>query len=147
MAKADKINELVQTVRKLNWEVRPKLTNTPGGNSPDDPLHRALTDLRNNEIQMSQQIRAMSLAESDVTVDEANIIEHAEAAKVSSRQLLSEFGTAREAILSLLRNFSDEDWTREHSTSTGSVSIDKIVDDLIASDKQYMERIFSAAAS
>ena len=145
MAKSDKINELVQTVRKLNWEIRPKLTNTPGGNPPGNPMHTALTDLRNNEIQISQTIRNMSLAESDVLVSEANVIEHSEASQMSSRQLLSEFGTAREAILSLLRNFTDEEWAQGHGTAEGDLSIEKIVDDLIASDRQYVERILSAA--
>lgn len=145
MAKSDKINELVQTVRKLNWEIRPKLNNTPGGNPPGNPMHTALTDIRNNEITMSQTIRNLSLAELDILVGEGNIIEHSDAAKMSSRQLLSEFGTAREAILSLLRNFSDEDWSRSRETADGTTSIEQIVDDLIASDKQYVDRILSAA--
>mgnify|MGYP001278174510 CR=1 FL=1 len=146
MAKADKINELVQTVRKLNWEVRPKLNNTAGGASEDDPLYQALVDLRNNEIKMSQQIRNMSLSEADVTVQRADVEELLQTKGVGPRQLLSEFGTAREAILSVLRNFTDEEWTREHNTTSGTISIEKMVDDLIASDKQHMERILSAVS-
>jgi hypothetical protein len=146
VAKADKINELVQTVRKLNWEVRPKLNNTAGGASEDDPLYQALVDLRNNEIKMSQQIRNMSLSEADVTVQRADVEELLQTKGVGPRQLLSEFGTAREAILSVLRNFTDEEWTREHNTTSGTISIEKMVDDLIASDKQHMERILSAVS-
>jgi hypothetical protein len=81
----------------------------------------------------------------DALIGEGNIIEHSDAAKMSSRQLLSEFGTAREAILSLLRNFSDDDWTSARETADGTTSIEQIVDDLIASDQKYVDQILNAA--
>lgn len=145
MENRSKINDLVQTVRLLNWEIRPKIDNTPGGNPPGNPLFLALVEIRDNEIQVSQTIRNMSLAEVDVLVGEGNVIEHSAAAGLGARQILSEFGTAREAILSLLRVFSENDWSRTHDTPGGTKTVEEIIDDLIASDKRSLEKITNAA--
>ena len=141
-----KIDDLVQTVRHLNWEVRPKIDNTPGGNPPGNPLFQALADIRNHEIQHSQLIRGMSLTEVGVEKEQGRVVEHIDASEIGARQLLSEFATAREAILSLLRTFSAEQWSEKHDTFEGNKSIEQIVDGLIESDKSMIERISSAVS-
>ncbi len=146
MAHTDKLSELVQTVRELNWEVRPKISSTPGSNDAGSALHTALTALRNNEVRSSQLIRSMSLAEATDDADPGRVVEHAEADTIGSRQLLSEFATAREAILSILRNLPDEDWAASHETVDGSLTYEDVVDQLIASDKEHTGQIHSAIA-
>ncbi len=146
VANIDKINELIQTVRILNWEIRGKLDNVPGGDPPENPLFRALADLRNNELTVSQTMRNMSLADTGVMIDQAAVIELARAREMGARHLLSEFGTAREAILSLLRGFRDEEWTRPHGIEGGTITVEQLVDNLIESDKEHVERIRAAAS-
>ena len=143
MAHSDKISELVQTVRLLNWEVRPKITSVSARELEGSPLHNALADLRNSEIETSQLIRGMSLAETAVEGDTGQVVEHVDASTIGSRQLLSEFGTAREAILSILRNLTDEQWAEAHQTRDGSLSYEQVVDRLIESDRKNLERIQS----
>ena len=146
MTKTDKINELVQTVRTLNWEVRPKISNAPGGDPPGNPLHQALGELRNNEVTASQLIRSMSLSETAAQMSAEQEVTHDPVDQVGTRQLLSEFATARESILSLLRNVSDEDWAQAHETPNGTKSMEQAVDDLISSDRALVERITKAAS-
>ena len=143
MAHSDKISELVQTVRLLNWEVRPKITSASARELEGSPLHHALADLRNSEIETSQLIRGMSLSESAVEGDTGQVVEHVDASTIGSRQLLSEFGTAREAILSILRNLTDEQWAESHQTRDGDLSYEQVVDRLIESDRKNLERIQS----
>ncbi|MEZ4573123.1 MAG: hypothetical protein R2849_22955 [Thermomicrobiales bacterium] len=135
---------MVQTVRKLNWEVRPKIASDPESNKAGHPLHQAIADIRNNEIRTSQLIRGMSLAEVGVEEDVGQVVEHVEADTVGARQLLSEFGTAREAILSILRTLPENEWEEAHDTFRGDKSFQDIVDDLIASDREHVAKIEAA---
>lgn len=146
MAKTDKLSAMVGTVRELNWEVRPKINNVPGGDPVGNPLHLALSELRENELKMSQLIRSMSLAETAAGQTGGRVVEHADPTTIGSRQVLSEFATAREAILSILRTLPDAQWDETRATPTGERSYDGIVDDLIESDKGYLNRIKGAAA-
>ena len=148
MTQTAKLSALVQTVRELNWEVRPKINNVPGGEPPANPLHVALSDLRENELRASQLIRGMSLAETAAGMreDQLVVVEHADPTTIGSRQVLSEFATAREAILSIIRNLTDEQWQETHNTPEGDHTYEEIVDGLIESDKAFGERIKEAAA-
>ena len=146
MAYTDKVSELVQTVRMLNWEVRPKINTTPGGNAAGNPLHQALAALRNDEIRTSQLIRGMSLAETVAEQTGGRVTEQAEASTIGSRQLLSEFATAREAILSILRNLSDAQWVETLATPDGDQTSEEVVDGLIESDKRHISQIQNAAS-
>ncbi|CAN5513888.1 hypothetical protein BH23CHL2_BH23CHL2_14920 [soil metagenome] len=144
MERSDKLSELVQTVRILNWEVRPKITSASARELEGSTLHKALTEIRNNEIQVSQLIRGISLSEEgEATEDAGDVLEHVEASTIGSRQLLSEFGTARESILSILRNISDEEWNETHETYEGTWSYEEIVDRLIESDRKNLGLIES----
>jgi hypothetical protein len=144
VANTEKLSSLVETVRILNWEVRPKIAGAPEMNKSGNPLHTALTGIRNNEIEASQQIRSMSLAETIAQQGMERLDEQAEASTIGSRQLLSEFGTAREAILSILRNLSDDQWAAGQETATGERTYLGIVDGLIESDKKFVSQIQSA---
>jgi hypothetical protein len=141
VTKVEKVNELVQMVRTLNWEVRPKIGSTPGGDPSGNPVHQALGELRDQEIVASQTIRGMSLSETAAQMAVLQEATHEPVDKVGSRQLLSEFGTARESILSLLRTISDEDWAQTHETPNGAKSMESVVDELIRTDRGLIERI------
>ena len=148
MTQIEKLSALVETVRELNWEIRPKINNVPGGDPPANALHIALSDLRENELQASQLIRSMSLAETaaGMSEDQLQVVEHPDPTTIGSRQVLSEFATAREAILSIVRNLTDDQWKETHRTPNGDRTYEELVDGLIESDKTFTKRIHDASA-
>lgn len=63
---------------------------------------------------------------------------------VSSRRLLSEFGTAREAILSVLRTLDDSAWEVKRDTPNGERSLAEVIDELIESDRSYVSNVLQS---
>jgi hypothetical protein len=59
------------------------------------------------------------------------------------RVLLSEFGTAREAILALVREMSDEQWEMDREGASGMTSIRAVIQDLVAQDQQFLSQLQS----
>jgi hypothetical protein len=160
MANTDKIDALISTVRDLNHLVRPKLTDEIGGGSGNmAEVHKIIGEMRDRELIASHSIKRMLLgnregveaeeiqsmmgtAGTQITLEEALAI-HDDVSEISTREVLSGFGTAREAILSLVRDLSDSDWT---TTSTLGDSDDRnsvaaAVDALIADDQAALARI------
>lgn len=147
MAYQEKIDALVQTVRDVNHEVRPKISNTPGGDPPGNPLHEAIIEIRDHEQGVSRLIRSLTLADLTAREEVGQLIEGRSSANIGTRQALAEFGTAREAILSILSQLSDEEWDEQRETEEGAVSVTKVIDDLIESDKTYLKKIREQAAT
>lgn len=147
MAKNEKIDALVATVRDINHEVRPKISNKEGGDPPGNPLHMAIVELRDHEQGVSRQIRSLTLADLTAREDVGELIEARSSDKIGTRQALAEFGTAREAILSILSQLNDEEWDQQRETDEGTISITKVIDDLIESDKKHMEKIRQLASA
>lgn len=143
----EKIDTLVATVREIQHEFRPKVNDAPGGNPPGNPLHQAMADLRDHEQQVSRSIRTFTIADLTAREQPGQIIEPQPISETSGRTLLSQFATAREAILSILRTLDDEQWTEEQKTEDGTTTtILQQVDHLIASDKEMVKKLHEAAA-
>jgi hypothetical protein len=136
----ERIDALVATVRDLNHEIRPKLSDTPGGDPPGNDLHTSLAKLREHEHSYSRLIRMMTLSDVAATTV-GDTFEFLDPNAVSSRRLLSEFGTAREAILSVLRTLDDEQWNVKRDTPDGQRSLVEVVDELIESDRSYVSNV------
>lgn len=145
MAKNDKVDALVSTVHDLNHEVRPKVNDVPGGDPPGNPLHVALGELRDHEASVSLVIRSLTIADLTANRQEAQVIDQQSIEEVGSRQLLSSFGTARAAILSIIRMMEDEEWDRERETQQGTTTITEVIDELIESDKVLAAKVRNAA--
>ncbi len=140
MANSDLIDSLIATYRNLNMTIRPlsdaqvdQLSDSGGS------LRDKIADLRNNELQISQQLKLMTLGEGGITGAMPEIAPIAPGLNV--RSILSEFGTAREAILALIRELSDEDWAMQREGPNGQTSIQKVIDQLIASDRKALSEI------
>jgi hypothetical protein len=144
MPQQDLIDNLIGTYRTLNMRVRPldpasAAQLTAGGTT----LREMLLDLRNQELAASQALKNMTLADSPGTAgmlpSDIDILPPAEDATV--RVLLSEFGTAREAILALIRELSDEQWAEQRTGPDGSTTIQSYVQALADRDKQLMSQV------
>lgn len=147
MARNEKIDALVQTVRDVNHEVRPKISNKPGGDPPGNPLHEAIIELRDHEQGVSRLIRSLTIADLTAREEVGELIEARSSANIGTRQALAEFGTAREAILSILSQLGDEEWEEQRETEEGTISITKVIDDLVESDKTHLKKIREQAAA
>ena len=104
MPYADKIDALIETVRGLNHQVRPKLTNTiGGGEGTGAQAHSILGGMRDTELAAALTIQSMLSGDLGGRDEKyRNPLD-----QVGSRSLLSEFTTAREAKPASLRDLTD----------------------------------------
>lgn len=139
MANSDLIDSLIATYRNLNLSIRPlpdaQMTQASGGTS----LRDLILEMRDHEMQASQQLKLMTLGEGALSGSMPEIAPSAPG--ISARSVLSEFGTAREAILALIRELSDEEWTAEHDGPNGKVTIQSFIQDLAAHDREALAKI------
>lgn len=160
MAKTDKIDALISTVRELNHRVRPSLNEDIGGGQGNQAeAHAIIGEMRNRELVASHGVKRMMLLNREgveaieiqqmmgtedarITLDEALAI-HQDAADLPTRVVMSEFASAREAILSLIRETPDEQWDKSSgSQADGALnSIAAVVDNLIDEDQKAMRKI------
>lgn len=160
MSQTDKIDALIATVRELNHQVRPKLTEDIGGGTGNmADVHNIIAEMRNRELISSHGVKRMILSAREgvdsqeiqhmmgtsgdrITLEEALAI-HEDADKLPTRQVMSEFASAREAILSLLRELPESEWTYKSTLAIdeGRDSVEAVVDSLIAADKEAMAKI------
>ncbi|MFW6075524.1 MAG: hypothetical protein ACOC9Y_08005 [Chloroflexota bacterium] len=87
----------------------------------------------------------MTIADLTVQAQEEQVLDEDAAEKLSSRRLLSSFGTAREAILSILRIMDESEWDQERETEEGPMTVTQVVDELIESDKVLAKKVLDAA--
>ncbi len=160
MAKTEKIDALISTVRELNHRVRPMLSEeTGGGQGNQAEAHAIIGEMRNRELVASHGIKRMILtaregvsateiqnmmgtADARITLEEALAI-HADASELPTRVVMSAFVSAREAILSLIRDLPDDQWgvKSDLALEDGSSSVDEVIDRLIANDQQALQKI------
>lgn len=160
MPNTDKIDALISTVRELNHQIRPKLNEDVGGGSGNmAEVHSILGEMRNRELVSSHGIKRMMLSAREgvdaqeiqnmmgtagtrITLEEALAI-HDDFETLPTRVVMSEFASAREAILSLLRELPDNEWTVKSGQALDENldSIEAVVNHLIEEDKRAMTKI------
>lgn len=160
MAQNDKIDALIATVRELNHQVRPKLTEEIGGGSGNmAEVHAILGEMRNRELVLSHGVKRMILSaradiddteiqhmmgttDNRITLEQALEI-HQDVSALPTRVVMSEFASAREAILSLLRGLPDSAWEFKSTQAIdkGQETVIQVVDSLLAEDKKAMDKI------
>ena len=142
MAHEEFINRMIATYRDLNLLVRPipedVLNRRTGGEaSIRDQLQR----LRDNELRFTQATKELLTGQTipEDLVDEAPIIglEHE---GDPSRVLLSQFGTARESLLAMLREMTEEQWSE---TRTGGRTMVARIEGLLENDQKVLTRVQS----
>jgi hypothetical protein len=156
----DKIDALIATVRELNHQVRPKLTEEIGGGSGNmGEVHTILGEMRNRELVLSHGIKRMILSsradiedseiqnmmgttDNRITLEQALEI-HQDVSLLPTRVVMSEFASAREAILSLLRGLPDSSWEYKSTQAIdkGQDTVIQVVDSLLEEDKKAMDKI------
>jgi hypothetical protein len=139
----DLIDSLIATYRTLNLTIRPlqqEQALTPGANGKS--VRDLIASMRERELITSQQLKNMTLA--DTTIAPARDMTPPDPADAQNvRVLLSEFGTAREAILALVREMSDEQWEMDREGASGMTSIRAVIQDLVAQDQQFLSQLQS----
>ena len=142
MAHEELVNRMIATYRDLNLLIRP---------IPDDVLNRrsggeasirdVLQRLRDDELRFTQTTKEILTGQSipEDFVDESPIIglEHE---GDSSRVLLSQFGTARESLLAMLREMTEEQWT---AAGSGGRTMVARIEGLLENDQKVLTRVQS----
>lgn len=149
MADQEIINALIATYRELNHKVRAaSLPAAPVDvdRASEDSLDGLLLRLRNRELNASQAIKGMVSTADHMTIedDESLEIRGAEipiTGELTPAILLSQFGTAREATLSLVRNLPAEEWDKTYPTPRGEMTLRQYLQTLVDRDRERMRQI------
>ena len=143
MAHADLIDSLIATYRTLNMRVCPLDPATVAqASSAGTTMRDIIADMRNQELTASQTLKNMTLSDSaagGISTHEVEILPPSDEQNV--RVLLSEFGTAREAILALIRELSDDQWSAERPGANGPTSVHAHIQALVERDKQVLAQV------
>ncbi len=147
MADRDVIDGLIATYRELNQRFRPKLLTLNSGQDPRSNPNSAigiLYRLRNRELNASQAVKEMLLSgETSITDDEAEplVTLQQTALGLTAAVLLSQFGTAREATLAMVRDLPDEVWQQAFNTPLGQMTLREYLQSLVERDRAAMEQL------
>ncbi len=137
MAHSDVIDSLIATYRNLNLKIRPLDAAATASNGSS--LLETIASMRESEIRASQMIKLMTLG--DAAGGTAIPDAPPSANPNNVRTLLSEFGTAREAILATVREMSEEDLVAERPGFEGASSIRQVLEQIVARDQKVMQSI------
>ena len=147
MGEQELFNGLIATYRELNLKVRAlpeeRLTLGRSGNTVRD----VVLEMRDDELRFSQALKdrlsgvALSGAFGDRATTELIEIPSPDDTTV---EIISQFGTARESTLAMLRGMAPETWDdREH----GPTTVREATEGLLASDGTHLEKIVTLLGS
>lgn len=147
MADRDVIEGLIATYRELNQRFRPLFQALDSGaGSVDDPTTPLgiLYRLRNRELNASQAIKEMLRGGERTILDDEGeplVTLQQTALGLLPTVLLSQFGTAREATLAMVRDLPDEVWQQEFNTPRGRMTLRAYLETLIARDRELLRAL------
>src|ERR687894_622482 len=141
MGEQELFNGLIATYRELNLKVRPlpdeRLTLGRAGESVRD----VVLTMRDHELRFSQALKdrlsggALSGAFGDK--GETTLIE-IPSPDDTTTEVISQFGTARESTLAMLRGMAPEIWD---DSELGPTTVREATRDLLANDAAHLEKI------
>lgn len=146
MGEQELFNGLIATYRDLNLKVRPLSEERLNLGKSHSSVRSVIGDMRDDELRFSQALKSRlsggemidvltaAVAGGDVYVGEGD----------STIELLSQFGTARESTLAMLRGMAPEQWD---DTALGKLTIRGASDALLANDKVHMEKVIKLLGS
>lgn len=142
MAHEDLINRMIATYRDLNLLIRPIPESTLSARSGGDMSVRDLImRLKDAELRFTQGTKELLTGQTipDDLGEEAPILglEHE---SDPTRVVLSQFGTARESTLAMLREMTEEQWA---AAGPGGRTMTARVALLLESDQNVLERVQS----
>lgn len=135
------IDGLIGTFRELNARVRPlpedrlRIAGNSGGS-----VREVIRRMKDSELRFSQALKERITGVSMPDMfggDEAPVV-GTEGEDDSTAVILSQFGTARESTLAMLRTMPPDDWD---SPVEGGKAVRVRVQELVSNDRQQMERI------
>ncbi len=141
MGEQELFNGLIATYRELNLKVRPlpeeRLSLGKGRNS----VRHVILDMRDDELRFSQALkdRLSGMAMVDVLSGRVDGVDlEIPSPDDTTVEVLSQFGTARESTLAMLRGMSPESWDEP---GAGGLTIRGASEALLANDGVHMEKI------
>jgi hypothetical protein len=147
MGEQELFNGLIATYRELNLKVRPLPEERMHIGRRGDTVRDVILDLRDDELRFSQALKDRL---SGATMIDVFVNEDA-AAKLeipspddTTVEVLSQFGTARESTLAMLRGMGPESWD---DLSVGGLSIRQATDALLANDAGHLKKIVTLLGS
>lgn len=150
MADQDLIDGLIATYRDLNARVRPlpeERLQVRGGAAHDGGSVRdVVTRLRDSELRFSQALkeRITGVPMPEMFGEEEAPVLGTETSNDTTATILSQFGTARESTLAMLRSLPAPDWDQ---VLEGGQPIRARVRQLYENDRRQMERIVGLLGS
>jgi hypothetical protein len=136
------IDGLIATYRELNMKVRAlpeERLQTKGADGSS--VRDVVTRLRDNEYRFSQALkeRLTGVEMPEIVGDDAPVL-GTESPDDPTATLISQFGTARESTLAMLRTLPDPEWDQELE---GGQPIRARISQLVDNDRRHVERITS----
>jgi hypothetical protein len=140
MADQGLIDGLIATYRELNTKVRPLPEDRLKVEGRGGSVRESVTQLRDREMEFSQALkeRITGVPMPDHFGDKHIPVIGTESEDDTTAEILSQFGTARESTLAMLRTLPDKDWD---SSVEGGEPIRARINQLYENDRQQLEQI------
>jgi hypothetical protein len=147
MTEQDLFNGLIATYRELNLKVRPLPEERHNIGRSGETVRDVIIDLRDDELRFSQALksRLTGMAMTDVFADEEQLEKfEIPSPDDTTAEVISQFGTARESTLAMLKSMAPEAWD---DRGPSNLTIRAAVQDLLTNDARHMEKIVSLLGS
>ena len=136
-------NGLIATYRDLNLRVRPLPDERLRLGQGRSTVKGVITDMRDDELRFSQALKdrlAGGLMAEVLKADGAAEVEElvVPGPDDTTVEVLSQFGTARESTLAMLRGMTPDEWD---APGGGGVTIRQASERLLGNDARHMEKI------
>jgi hypothetical protein len=141
MTEQDLFNVLIATYRELNLKVRPLPEDRLKVGRGRETVRNVIIDLRDDELRFSQALksRLTGVVMIDVFADEEGVeMLEIPSPDDTTAEVISQFGTARESTLAMLKSMSPEAWD---DRAYGDLTIRAAVQDLYTNDARHLEQI------
>jgi hypothetical protein len=137
-------NGLIATYRDLNLRVRPLSEDRLRLGQDRSTVKHVITDMRDDELRFSQALKdRLGGAPMDKVLRDEGDTDPREELVVPGpddtvAEVLSQFGTARESTLAMLRGLAPDDWD---APGAGGLTIRQASERLMGNDTRHMEKI------
>jgi hypothetical protein len=137
-------NGLIATYRDLNLRVRPLPDERLRLGQGRSTVKNVIEDMRNDELRFSQALKdRLGGAPMSEVLKEIGAADEVEALVVPGPddtviEVLSQFGTARESTLAMLRGMTPDEWD---APGAGGLTIRQASEGLLGNDSRHMEKI------
>ncbi len=137
-------NGLIATYRDLNLRVRPLPDERLRLGQGRSTVKHVIGDMRDDELRFSQALKdRLGGAPMDKVLQDLDASDAGEERVVPGpddtvAEVLSQFGTARESTLAMLRGMTPDEWD---APGAGGLTIRQATERLMGNDARHMERI------